>query len=463
MSYSKLLDFEENNPELMSYRNEEGFLFWPLIRFTVMQEYLNVVNGFHNPHAQKSVKNLGSLLKYFWDTFSRGFFFAPKRPVAILSTGAVVIRQGDSFINRLYDFYLETNSNRISLFEASVRKEYRLPRTRKVWSYDSITLFSSILGKFKPLSQADLSNVESLISFLKKNFPIKLTSYFLDETKTMLIALLRRINYTKSIVSYFVNRCCIKVVIIEDASYGADKALLIAAFRNNGVKVLEYQHGLVAANHPAYSYCSSIVNRANGYYNYLPDYLLTFGRYWSEIVKTPSMKVVCGYPYLANILKKLPSNPAKKIIVISDGTQPEYYVILCKYLINNLGDTYTTVFKPHPAETPMIENRYGELIGKLEIVTNQTIYELLKNQPILVGFGSTVMVEALAFGIHPYVYDTSYTAELYTGLPFVYFKNESELVMLIRHRADQKIESTSEMYWSNDLRVFESLMDNLLV
>jgi hypothetical protein len=31
---------------------------------------------------------------------------------------------------------------------------------------------------------------------------------------------------------------------------------------------------------------------------YLPDYFLTFGKFWSDNIRTPSEKVEIGFPYL---------------------------------------------------------------------------------------------------------------------------------------------------------------------
>src|SRR3546814_12540747 len=65
-------------------------------------------------------------------------------------------------------------------------------------------------------------------------------------------------------------------------------------FRSAGIPVAEFQHGYIGHDHYAYNYADSVAD--SGYRDGLPDYLLTFGQYWADSVRTPSEKVVIGGP-----------------------------------------------------------------------------------------------------------------------------------------------------------------------
>src|SRR5699024_3590183 len=94
---------------------------------------------------------------------------------------------------------------------------------------------------------------------------------------------------------------------------------IIAAAKDLGIKVIEFQHGVLTEYHFAYNFSDPTKD-----INYIPDKLLTFGEYWGKTERFPKQIEieVCGFPYLNQQLEKHKGFPKKKkqILYISQGT-----------------------------------------------------------------------------------------------------------------------------------------------
>jgi hypothetical protein len=134
---------------------------------------------------------------------------------------------------------------------------------------------------------------------------------------------------------------------------------------------------------------------------YLPDYYLTFGKYWGEQIQTPSTIVPVGNPTLnksVDDLQKEVSPQSNSILVVSQGTVTQKMVKIAKYLSQAL-PKHTIIFKLHPGEVPFT-HRYEDLkkYHNVQIRTYDNIYELIASSEIIVGYNSTTLFEAVAFG-----------------------------------------------------------------
>jgi len=118
----------------------------------------------------------------------------------------------------------------------------------------------------------------------------------------------------------------------------------------------------------------------------------------AENIRTPSKKIVVGYPYLNELSGKLIQNISprgKTILIVSQGTVTERMVNIAKKLSRTFSD-YKIIFKLHPGEIPFKE-RYSllENLPNIEIIGNYNIYELIAKNNIIIGYNSTTLFEAL--------------------------------------------------------------------
>ncbi|WP_448375361.1 CDP-glycerol glycerophosphotransferase family protein, partial [Fervidobacterium sp.] len=205
------------------------------------------------------------------------------------------------------------------------------------------------------------------------------------------------------------------------------------------IKVGEFQHGVITKLHPAYNYGAAVFNN-EGYKEYLPDYLLTYGDFWNEQVTTPSKKVTIGNPHFWFNYDRFKATPgietkvekSKKILIVSQGTVTNINVELAKKLSNMVESDYKIVFRLHPGEVAFKE-RYQELFNYNNIEVNDSgdIYQLILSSDYVVSVYSTTIFEAASFGKPVYIYRHP-LSELYIPENLgLWFSTAKELLKLI--------------------------------
>lgn len=178
----------------------------------------------------------------------------------------------------------------------------------------------------------------------------------------------------------------------------------IEACRRLNVPVLELQHGFMSRYHLGYSYPHA--KPAN---NALPDYLLTFGDHWKNLVDfaIPQENILsAGYPYFdseANKYKQPFAGPRKnQILFISQGTagkQISRFAVETSELLEKSGNpSCQVVYKLHPGEYDRWKTEYPWLVdSNIKIIEDDSIplYKLIAQSKILVGLSSTVIYETI--------------------------------------------------------------------
>jgi len=182
------------------------------------------------------------------------------------------------------------------------------------------------------------------------------------------------------------------------------RAQLIAAAKDNGIRVIELQHGVISPYHLGYNF----PNRKKEL-SYFPDEFYSFGDYWREVVQMPidkSQIITYGFPYMDKKLSKYKgyNKISKQILFISQGVIGEELANFAYNVSKELKD-YKIIFKLHPGEYARWQNDYKELLeaNKLEnfiVVDNneKDLYEYFAESEYQVGVFSTAIYEGLALG-----------------------------------------------------------------
>lgn len=442
----------ENISRLMSYQISNGLHLWPLCRVTIAMEYMLAVNKLQQPHAGNVKQSVREQIMWLKRVILRNIFLMPRVPILILGTSVVNMKEGRTYTSRLYDRIKKTLGDAVVLSEMSYRKSFREPRAVVTFSTDLLNALPRVMSVVTPLKKKDKNIINDFIILLKELFVDFFPDTYFIVLHKIIRDLIKKYPWFKIEVFLLTKFKNIKAVIVEDGSYGFDKAVLFRLFRRYGVITMEHQHGLIAKNHPAYNYIEEIVDKKNLYHKYLPQYLVMFGDYWAKQASTPSTKIIWGFPYLHEKARSSRNTKKINILVISDGTNPELVLSMCRALIKaGLNKHQPIVVKLHPGEVPWLQERYGELLNleKLEVKTYEPVYDLLPEAEYVIGFTSTVMIEAFAFGLRPYVYRTEYSRTMFEGVDFNYFDSVDELVGLLLHGNSQiDDESNISYYWA---------------
>lgn len=173
---------------------------------------------------------------------------------------------------------------------------------------------------------------------------------------------------------------------------------IFAAAKELGIEVIEYQHGQISVNHPAYSYPEKVEPSKI----YQPSKLLVFGEFWTKNRYYPGVEnIVIGnqFYYKKNDNQK-DMHLKKRILVISDMFEGKRLVRYVKSILD-IDASFLFYFKLHPnqyKEFDIYKNDFRTYENVEVVSDSMTISELLTKSEGILVVQSTVELEALRDG-----------------------------------------------------------------
>lgn len=396
-SLGQLLDIEETS-NLWEYHIEDNYL-WPLLRTEIFSSYIYREHGYLQPHAG------GNPLKMLKPAILRelakthGFFKSKKGGydgIFFTTEGLQILNnKTQSYYDQLYAPYYDLFHSPL-IFSTSFRFQVFRPTEYEKNTY--LEDYVAVIATIKSYYRRGVSEHDAAISNVCNEIQEQYSFPSPEKITNILRTQLPKVKYYHDYVDDIVPRMVGNVAFIHCASYLGLTGEITRRFKEYGVKTVEVQHGYVGPEHYAYNYPSG--NAEPAMKEYLPDYYLTFGKYWGEQIQTPSTIVTVGNPMLdrsVEDLQKKSSSRSNSILVVSQGTVTSKMVKIAKYLSQAL-PKHTIIFKLHPGEVPFT-HRYEDLkkYHNVQIRTYDNIYELIASSEIIVGYNSTTLFEAIAF------------------------------------------------------------------
>jgi hypothetical protein len=208
----------------------------------------------------------------------------------------------------------------------------------------------------------------------------------------------------KRMYKYILNKVDPDAVLL---TVGYDtRRLLIRACNELSIPVIEYQHGIITSHHLGYSYPKKVQNIT------FPDYLFTWGEFWSENFEPPISKdriLPVGYPHYEYSTAKFNRNiKGSGILFISQGTiGEELSKFAVKYAEKNTDKK--VIYKLHPGEYNRWRSEYPWLVDcSMSVIEDDSkqLYEFFEQCAVQVGVNSTALFEGLGFNLNTYIYKT---------------------------------------------------------
>lgn len=165
---------------------------------------------------------------------------------------------------------------------------------------DIIDLLAIVFAAISYPTKNDKAEVNGFVDYIAGLNIEYLNNEKLEAVKKKILEISVRLRFSCALYKLFFKIKSPKIIIVEDGHYGA-KSHIIHIARKLGIKTAEYQHGYVGLAHPAYNFHKNIASNVE---SFLPEYLLTHGKYWSEIVRTPAKKIEIGFPNLTEKINK---------------------------------------------------------------------------------------------------------------------------------------------------------------
>ncbi len=449
MILDKLLMIE-NNQKLFSYTFTKNKIpIWFYVRNSLFKEVINSEFSLTSPSKKSQKIKFSQVFKYLWKTVWKNPFFAPKKDIYIFGSDVVNVLEEKKYINRLYDSFFDLMPNKIQIFESSTNRKYVEPKKNTSTRYsDFIEVLVFVFSKFIIVKKKDKKEIKEMINFLNKNTSYEvLDDDYFSKLEDMLLIIASRVSVSSFIYDLFFKLKKPKLFILEDASYGMSAHILFVAKKLN-ITTAEYQHGYVGLQHRAYNHNLKYLEHKK----YFPDYFLTYGEYWSSQCRLFSETVAIGSPYLERRLEgyKVNYKSEKILLFISSSLLPEKIKDMIITLKNNSKfNMYKFIFRPHPTERELLEERYGILKNFNIEIHNGNLYDILALSDCIVSDGpTTVLYEAMFFLKKIYVMDNDISNLYGSSQLFPSFKNSQELEQLILNEV--KIEQDKNDIWDKD-------------
>lgn len=191
-------------------------------------------------------------------------------------------------------------------------------------------------------------------------------------------------------------------VVLLVVSY--DRETFVEACQRQGVPTVELQHGVVSHQHLGYAYPGERTKRT------FPDYLLTFGEFWTDTVSFPLGEdriYPVGYPYLESRLSEYDTRSDDSVVFISQGTIGAGLSRFALEVAERRPDL-DIVYKLHPGEYGRWMDDYPWLVDAPFTVVGADgpeLYDLFADAATQVGVYSTALYEGLCFDLDTYVVD----------------------------------------------------------
>jgi hypothetical protein len=409
VSFKRVKKNLESNVSLLSICDSKlDIPFWVLFRHSILTEINRNYFDIGDPHQSEKIKNnyVEKLSRLFLGlTLYNPLFYSGNLDFIFINSQNSNVLVGNIYINRIHDliknFVLNQGYKGISI-DDTINSKLTFPRTTN-------TYFNTVFAVSFKKHNIDENQLNTFFKILNS-----VEGVYLTQSQIIKLKLEIKNNYSLIIntfnkyVKYFKKKK-IRYLFLEGAYYGDYNTAIIIAAKSNNIKVIECQHGLINFDHIAYNFEFDEDTRTK-FSKFFPDYLFTFGKFWSINCKLVNDVISFGYPFIIfsinNPINKLTSNYGLKFTLItSSSISREYYM----NLIENLCLKEAIVFRPHPSEFANFEELYSRILGKCIIDIQSNVYQLIRNAEAVITEFSTILYESLYINKETKLLLTDYT------------------------------------------------------
>lgn len=242
-----------------------------------------------------------------------------------------------------------------------------------------------------------------------------------------------------------------RLVLADQSSYGT-KALFNAACHDNGIEVVEYQHGVITRAHEAYN-LSGVWRSMPGIQRALPCAIWLYGPWWGTQINLPVELQVIGNPHRESSLTPpgAPDSRDGEVLVLGDGIDTAFYENFCADLARALPG-HQVVFRPHPVERrrALARQRDGSERYRLDLTAD--IYAAFARARWVAAEVSTGLFEVVGTQACPIVIDTAKSRFYLPDSPFPRVENAEHLASMITRKSpatDAAVDSFWPLGWSH--------------
>lgn len=403
-------NFELEN-KLFDLVDDRGLCPWEAVRYHVFNRV--IYGNIHSAKPHTVRPHYMDLIKHVINIFSFLFYVLSHFHRKILFILCSRDKKGGIYFDKISDqMYVLSDLDNIMAFDTECHTNG--------YKYRGLTTNLTFLSMLCRLPWHGY-NFQAIIKVLKKNFPEE------EIEKQELEG-----YYKEFVAQYYFYKYIFRFVGIKKVfmvQNGIQKGLFAAA-KKMDVEVIEFQHGQISINHPAYSYPDNPSVNATKIYQ--PSKLLTFGTFWNKNRYYPGVENIVIGNDIYSVSRNLPNTGGnKRLMVISNMGEGEM-LAKCVKEITDIDKSFFFYFKLHPNQYN--EFPYYNILFKdntnVEVISDEkSVNDLLVLSEAVLLAQSTVALEALREGRKVFVVKLG----LYESMDFLF---SEEGVYLINNSKD---------------------------
>ena len=444
----------------LNHMKIQGVYAWQLVRFYVYIEISKKIGIFTSSPQQGEVTLKDKILTFLPfvknSIFSNPLCGKYHKNILIFDHPRRVIHRGE--YKDIYSYFLIDDLNNDSISRENTYEIIESPYLNKHYTkkedyikYNDRVLLGSYINKKLvnlnlksfTMDEVEMDKIANLQKEISSNFNIEIDLFNIIKNHILDFK-----YYYKKYDELFKKRTPKHIFVV--VAY--ENKSMIAAAKDNGIKVIELQHGTIAKNHLGYDY----PNPNDKNLKYFPDKIFSFGKYWGEVANYPIDKeniIAIGFPYLDETTKSYLGNEKNKnqILFISQGVIGEHLSEFAYKLAKKLEDSkdeFKIIYKLHSGEYANWQKNYSYLkkceeLANFHIIDNNktSLYELFSKSEYQVGVFSTAIYEGLFFDCKTVILDLSGSEYMESLVEKNYVKKVATVDEFIDSIANFKINS----------------------
>lgn len=412
-SVRALLDVEDAAPDVLFERvpGSDAYL-WPLARWPIAralaEAHVNVVgHASKRPGRTQVLKRVARLALPNPMSSDR---LRTQTDHLFIVTGTTRTTAERGVGNWLSDSFAEALGDRAAVVQDApvdvVTPRPERPANPRTWTYAPAISRIWRATQRSPLTATDQERVVGHLDRIFDLFAHHLAEPVRERLVREVLPLANRTAHADAEFAALLDRTRPRRIYMQMAAYG-DRSSLIRLAHERGIEVAELQHGWIGASHAAYNFGRAVRSTELG--SSFPDTLLTFGDYWGRRLRFPGDIVPVGKPLLERAASEAPpfAERPERLLVISSVHEREKLIAAVRSLQRHLPESWDIALRPHPSERADAAELFAELLAEgIALDSEPDLNASISRSRALVGMTSTVLFEALPFGVRIGVIET---------------------------------------------------------
>lgn len=431
-----LLDLEDASPELLFERIPGSDIpVWPLARWPFSRAIAETDIGTALPTYQRpSVLQRAAVATRRALPNPRSLRRLRRTEHLFLVSGWTKNVLPDGYNNWLADDFATAVSDQGAVvqdaYADALSRGDQNPLNPRTYTYAAENERISRLARRRPLGSTSRQQLDRILREIFALVDFEVTTAGRERAIADVLRRADRAPHARDVFARLLDRTSPRRIYMQTAAYG-NRATEIALAHDRGIEVSELQHGWIGSSHAAYNFGAAM--REPDLVRALPDTLLGYGEYWGRDIRFPGRFVPIGKPTLDRTILDVPVWVERPLQVLFVSSNFEHDLVDRTLLAMRaaLPDDWTLVLRPHPVERATAARRHADVLSRegVELDVSPDGGAALRRSRAVVGFSSTMLFEALAYGCHTAVVESA-LAEHYASADIFPTRIDRELTLV---------------------------------